>query len=644
STQPTLPPPPARRLAQTPGEAIQLAQARPPTPGFVLDWVIEVVSQTDYTFVGSETYLVSGSVNLAGTTTLEGGTVVKYAKNAGAQLTLAALNCQTAPGRPAIFTAADDNTVGFDIGGSTGAPAGDYADTALRFWSDTPPVTWGLTNFRIAYAQQAIHASAAAFSLFLEHGQIVHCSNGVRLPGQGQTVLKNVLLGDVHYGLNDLLYANIAAQHVTFAGPADSPRFLASVRPGYGPTVLLNLKNSVLAKLDAFVVGDSPSLSGEYNGFYQTPTPFGSPAFTPPGGVNPFVNGGAGDYYLAANSGFQNQGGATLSSGLAEALRQRTTAPPTSLGPDTWTTEQTFCRRAIRDDDNALDLGYHYEALDYLFHDLQTTKTVRLEGGVAVGVRGSTTGWGLKLLAGGNLDCVGAPCAMNRIVSFQNVQESPPPIPTTGYFARPGNLWISHTSGTDASCRMVFRFTDFAVGQGCGATVVSVANAAPFAELRFQDCRVRGGLVSVIPAQVNGPRTIRWVNNVWERATLRVFYYAGSNPSPYNQYPVTVECRNNLFRNAYLPLVYQANNGTPGVWEVRDNLFDQSVNVATTDAQGAARLLRSNNGFTAGTANGLGGTENKTGLDRDYQPGPLGDYYYPVNEPLGFPNSLARLR
>ncbi|HEY9175686.1 MAG TPA: two-component regulator propeller domain-containing protein, partial [Verrucomicrobiae bacterium] len=46
----------------------------------------------------------------------------------------------------------------------------------------------------------------------------------------------------------------------------------------------------------------------------------------------------------------------------------------------------------------------------------------------------------------------------------------------------------------------------------------------------------------------------------------------------------------------------------------------------------------------AGTANGLGGTENKTGLDRDYQPGPLGDYYYPVNEPLGFPNSLARLR
>lgn len=629
---------------KTGAQSIQTAQLQPPSNSVavVLDYVILNSGITDYTFRGDMTYYLSAAVTASGTTTFEGGAVLKYAANASLNFYApGVINWKAAPYRPCLFTAKDDNTVGENISGSTGNPAfGAYANPALNILNYQSAT---LRHFRVAYAQKAIayHSNVLTF----QDGQFVNCVRAISF-GQGAATVRNVLFANVERAFSEVGYCSISAEHVTFGGTVNypyTPAFLATPAVWSYP-YSVNLKNCVLARLNAFAQGSAVTPTGEHNGFWKNSNPpFGDDPIACPEGQNPFADGGAGDYYLAQDSPFRDVGWATVNPGLAEALRQRTTTTPILHANVTWNSGNLpdLSRRSIQDDDFMPDLGYHYEVLDYIFHDLQTSTTVRLEGGVAVGVQGSDTGWGLRLLDGGHLESVGGPAAMNRIVSFQHVQESPSPVATTGYFARPGNVWLYHSGGTDTTRRMVFRFTDLAVGQGCGATVLSVAGAAPFAEVTFQDCHVRGGLVSVFLVQVNGPRNIRWVNNVWERATPRVFYYAGSNPSPYHQHPVTVDCRNNLFRDSYLPLVYQAANGTTGIWEVKDNLFDQTGNVATTDSAGAVLLQRSHNAATAGTVNNLGGTWYRTDLERDYVSGPRGEYYHPES---GGAYSLAQLR
>jgi hypothetical protein len=52
------------------------------------------------------------------------------------------------------------------------------------------------------------------------------------------------------------------------------------------------------------------------------------------------------------------------------------------------------------------------------------------------------------------------------------------------------------------------------------------------------------------------------------------------------------------------------------------------------NTSGSNYLFMSNNGFTAGTTNSLGGSANQTGFAPGYQVGPLGNYYLPTNSPL----------
>src|ERR1035438_7204758 len=82
-------------------------------------------------FRSDTTYYLSGSANLSGTNLFEGGAVIKYTN--GASLSIGGVvNWQAGPYRPVIFTAKDDNSVGETISGSSGAPSGYYAGTALN--------------------------------------------------------------------------------------------------------------------------------------------------------------------------------------------------------------------------------------------------------------------------------------------------------------------------------------------------------------------------------------------------------------------------------------------------------------------------------------------------------------------------------
>jgi len=129
SSKRLLPEPP---LAKVSGNVMHVPRLSSPAHGVVLDYLTINSAQTNFTFKADTTYYISGSVNLNGVTTIEGGTVIKYAPTNSASVTcLGPVNSLSAPYRPAIFTARDDNSVGETIAGSTGTPTGYYATNAL---------------------------------------------------------------------------------------------------------------------------------------------------------------------------------------------------------------------------------------------------------------------------------------------------------------------------------------------------------------------------------------------------------------------------------------------------------------------------------------------------------------------------------
>src|SRR5262249_12628285 len=148
----------------------------------------------DYTFNGATTYYVTGEFNITGTATIEGGTVIKFAKDAGAMVYMdGPVNCLTSPYRPAIFTAQDDNSVGETISGSTGSPSGYYASSDLMVDFDAPALD--LENLRFGYAYIGLNWSDENFSV-LRNCQFVNVQTAIE--NYGATLsLENALLYQV---------------------------------------------------------------------------------------------------------------------------------------------------------------------------------------------------------------------------------------------------------------------------------------------------------------------------------------------------------------------------------------------------------------------------------------------------------------
>jgi hypothetical protein len=165
------------------GEAMALAQAQPLEKAVVLDYQMLSGSLTNYVFAGDTTYYVSGLVYLYGTSNvLEGGTVIKYAPNTNASLSLASganIRCQTSPYRPAILTARDDDSVGERAPGSTGNPSGYYASTALDLGCPYGTV-FTLAHLRIGYAQNGLQvAYVSSTPCQVTNLQVLRCYNAL---------------------------------------------------------------------------------------------------------------------------------------------------------------------------------------------------------------------------------------------------------------------------------------------------------------------------------------------------------------------------------------------------------------------------------------------------------------------------------
>ena len=206
-----LPPP---RLVRKNTPSLRLADAPPKAKGFVLDYDA-LITQTNLTLQADTTYYVSGLVNIYGTLTCEGGTVVKYTNSPVASLATTNLSWATTAFRPAIFTAKDDNTVGQTINASSGSPSGPYGGVALNF-SANYASTGLVSNARFSYLSNAI---ACPYSTFIQDVQFNFCLTVVNALDSNY-YLRNVLLNQCGRFQNGCTSCgiNIEAENSTFDG------------------------------------------------------------------------------------------------------------------------------------------------------------------------------------------------------------------------------------------------------------------------------------------------------------------------------------------------------------------------------------------------------------------------------------------
>ena len=285
SKHPTMPRSPNPKTA---GRPIHFALNNLEHKGYVLDYTSLNAAYTNFTFQGDTTYYVSGNINLSGTNTFEGGTVVKYAPNGAINISAGGtVTVLAKPYCPAILTAVDDNTVGEGFG--SGSPSGYYANPALNIGSLTGT---SLSKFRISYANRGISVSGASPSI--SDAQFVSCATALA-DINGQVNLANVLFSNIKTNFNTAGTTNvISVQNTTFNNGFD-------VVNGNPASSLILLTNCVLAN----VTNLSGSLSAGYNGFYRSPMA-GATAMT--NAFYPFQTVGAASCYLTNTCAFINAG------------------------------------------------------------------------------------------------------------------------------------------------------------------------------------------------------------------------------------------------------------------------------------------------------------------------------------------------
>ncbi len=406
---------PPQRLAQKSTKSVLLAKADPSEPGFVLDYqTVNSTITTNFTFQSDTTYYISGSVNLYGTNTFEGGTVIKYAPYASISLYANTNIFLGSSYRPIVFTAVDDNTVGETISGSTGTPSGYYAYPALFFQNSAP---FTLTDFRISYALYSILWGAGGGTSALTDGQFNNCLYGMILLAGGVNV-ENVLFNNDSYDFFGF-YGTFNAQNCTFAY---NGYVMSTIVSGVPSTYAFT--NSVFAVIVGITPPSGSTAVGDHNAFFYADgfSTLGSNPISL--SSYPYQTVGAGSYYLTSGSGCQSNGTANIDPILSANLASKTTQPPLVYSNVTLTANLTFSPQAVRDVNVKPDLGYHYDPLDYVFGGCSASSNLTFTVGTAVGwfgPSGSAYGFSLPSLAKGMFNGTATqPCIFTR---YDTVQE-----------------------------------------------------------------------------------------------------------------------------------------------------------------------------------------------------------------------------
>lgn len=363
---------PAARLAKLESKPMKLAASTLSNQGFVLDYVLIDADQADFTFQADTTYYLSDVFMFTGTTTFEGGTVVKLSGWADIYMYGGDIVCKTAPYRPAVFTSVNDNSVGESIG--SGSPA--YGDV-YSFLEPTDSSPY-LHDMRFSYCQVAVNLWSSSMSVDIRNCQFVEVGSAVW--GNNSVAMHNVLIScstNAPYGGAVYLAGNhFTGENIT------SDKGLSFVYFSNAGGNTLKLTNSI-------IVGTPYVTNGGAITTYVTNHVVHLPTLSTP----VFETVGAGSYYLTNSSPYRNAGTMNIDPATLADLSTKTTYPPVVYSNTTVSIATTFAPQAQRDNDTP-DLGYHYDPLDYAFGGTYSPSNITFLSGTAVAWFELPDSWG----------------------------------------------------------------------------------------------------------------------------------------------------------------------------------------------------------------------------------------------------------
>lgn len=573
--------------------AIRLAQNEIPEKGYVIDYVAVTSGETNYTFAGDTTYYISGQVNLYGTTTVEGGAVLKYTNTATATLSLSGpLNFQTGAYRPAFFTAKDDNMVGEKISGSTGNPTINYYGKGFVYDYSQIGVLANIHDVRFRYLNSGITFSYG-YGHIIRDAQFFKCGYAVAAY-QGFYRLMNVLIAGGQYVDDSYNSYGYSAENVTF----DSVTNFGSYTGYFTNSLVVGMDTNHLSMTEC-----KSYFSTTANGFFQSV--------------------GAGNYYLVDNSPYRNDGTTNIDTSLLADLHKKTTYPPIVYSNVITSINTTLAPQAERDID-APDLGYHYAPLDYLMDYYQITNAaLTVLNGVAIG--GYLDIPDIWLQQGSSMIAIGTPTLPIEFTFYNTVQEEPvflSSLAQTNFsYACLINPYHAGDTLTTAATG-VFKFTKFTGLADSGVAFYHTKPNWDFRSLLVVNSEIRT-MYGYNTISVDSNTATAFVNNLFDRIRMSNSGNTGA----------TFVFSNNLFWAS--PSVSFHSSG--GIISIFNNAFD-------TSAVGANQFLYG--GFISNDYNAYlncGGVIPFTNSGPHYliisnslayQSGPLGEFYQPTNSLL----------
>lgn len=556
----------------------QYAKVDTTRKGFVLDYVTVNSSLTNYLLKGDTTYLATNTVNFYGTTILEGGVVIKFATN-GQFNVYGAVDCRTAPYRPATFTSKDDNTIGEVMSGSTGIPG---LPAVHSFYCRDTTTTNELHDLRVFYSQYGVTAGTSV-KLNVNNLQITKSTRGVAMESGSLVQCRNFLFTDLTDGFYLTGTTTNRSEHGTMHRVTN---YRSSTNGLFTLTnsLLISVTNNIVLHQSANVVTNVSD-----TGFFQTV--------------------GAATHYLASGSTNRDAGTTNINTTLLADLKKKTTYPPVVIGDGGYYTNTlTLYPQAQRDTDTP-DIGYHYEPLDYVINGVTLTNaSITAMPGVAMGIRTIySTGFGL--LGGSALYCEGTPDNLNRIVRYNMVQEQSNTNWTDYATSGAYNIGTSWSSTVNAPI-LRLRFTEFSVAAASAETMYHIYGfSEDYGSHSIRDCQFHNGdMWSFRP-------TFNITNCLFNRTRVII---AQTDTS------IDTTFRNSTFVGGDLQL-YNDNTGT---WTFKDNLFDGT----TTYIEGT--ITNSYNAYTTNATRLTPTNVNDVKLsvtNVTYATGRLGSFYLPTN-------------
>ena len=616
---------PARPLAQTDAVPVRSPATGSDQPmavdtnanlvqgGVVMDYVIHSQSLDNLTLRSGETYIINDLITITNSLVIEGGTVVKFQPSTVQQyLGLDAegsVECKTTPYSPAIFTARDDDTVGEKIEGldpgfnSDGNPDGDVFGKAMLKLS-------GISNAEIQHLSFK-YANFGLWFSFSPNGRVTHtrftsCDSSIIAGDSSGLYLGNVLITDPalnpeHSAIRGWRANEIRAEHLTI----ENIDYLF-----HNQTLSsIELRNSMIV--------DCPNL--DYgNGFLTETFNLGTVEIDTTVDGDPFESTLDGHFYLPGSSSHRDTGIAAIDPRLKYELERRTTSPPITTydHPAKWDGQTMHWTPYVeRDDDGALDLGYHYPPIDYLVYWIELLNSeLTVDAGTAIGLIGSI---GMFIDENSEVSFNGTVTAPIEVAWYGDLQDATNPSRVSPYshsFMRGFDIpngttssahfdWVRIHNGSYHTGQKYFNF-------------IRATDTYGITDLQVTNCRIDGHVVYLNGS--SGQAAVYRNNHLVEG---RLWGHYDTN--------VGVEFFNNRVERTTIDL----DQGTGSdQWLIYDNIFES---LGLSSAQALVNAQYDHNAYYD-TAFRLGGSNQIDDVSLtalSYVQGPFGDCYVSSSTP-----------